>query len=89
MEAKSRWWVTELLAAGCERAWIHAGWEDTLQENGTNGFLEISKTDEKEKIEEMHQHKVAQMIKECGGKRGSLAQNLPSLKHGEEERRSW
>ena len=48
----------------------------TLCRNGTNGFLEISKPDEKEKIEEMHQHKVAQMIKECGGKRGSLSQTL-------------
>ena len=32
MDAESRWWVTELLAADCEKAWIHAGWEDTVQE---------------------------------------------------------
>ena len=25
MDAKSRWWVTELLAADCEKAWIHPG----------------------------------------------------------------
>ena len=31
MDAESRWWVTELLAADCEKAWIHAGWEDTVQ----------------------------------------------------------
>ena len=31
MDAKSRWWFTELLAADCEKAWIHPGWEDTMQ----------------------------------------------------------
>ena len=30
MDAESRWWVSELLAADCEKAWIHTtGWEDT------------------------------------------------------------
>ena len=31
MDVKSRWWVSELLAADCEKAWIHTGWEDTVQ----------------------------------------------------------
>ena len=31
MDAKSRWWVSELLAADSEKAWIHTGWEDTVQ----------------------------------------------------------
>ena len=31
MDAESRWWVSELLAADCEKAWNHAGWEDTVQ----------------------------------------------------------
>ena len=31
MDAESRWWVIELLAADCEKAWIHPGWEDTMQ----------------------------------------------------------
>ena len=31
MDAESRWWVTGLLAADCEKAWIHPGWEDTMQ----------------------------------------------------------
>ena len=31
MDAKSRWWVIELLAANCEKVWIHPGWEDTMQ----------------------------------------------------------
>ena len=31
MDAESRWWVSELLAADCEKAWIHPGCEDTMQ----------------------------------------------------------
>ena len=31
MDAKNRWRVIELLAANCEKAWIHPGWEDTMQ----------------------------------------------------------
>ena len=26
MDAKNRWWVSELLAKDCEKAWIHTGW---------------------------------------------------------------
>ena len=31
MDAENRWWVNELLAADCEKAWIHPGCEDTMQ----------------------------------------------------------
>ena len=31
MDAKNRWWVSELLAKDCEKAWNHTGWEDTMQ----------------------------------------------------------
>ena len=31
MEAESRWWVCELLAADCEKACKHPGWEETMQ----------------------------------------------------------
>ena len=31
MDAKNRWWVAELLAKDCEKAWTHTGWEDTMQ----------------------------------------------------------
>ena len=31
MDADSGWWVSELLAADCDKAWIHPGWEDTMQ----------------------------------------------------------
>ena len=59
-DAERRWWVSELLAANCEKAWIHAGWEDTLQK-WYKWLEEIKKKDEKERMEEMHQHKVAQI----------------------------
>ena len=31
MDANSSWWVSQLLAADCEKAWLHSGWEDTMQ----------------------------------------------------------
>ena len=59
MDAESRWWVSELLAADCEKAWIHPGEEDTMQK--WYGWLEeMRKNDEKGKKEEIHQQKVAQ-----------------------------
>ena len=45
--------------------------EDTMQ--GWSEWLdEMKKKDEKEKMEEMHQHKVAQMIKSAEGSAGLL-----------------
>ena len=63
------------MAADCEKAWIHTGWEDTMQK-WYNWLEEMKKKDEKEKMEEMHKRKMAQMIKKCGRKRGTLAQDL-------------
>ena len=57
MDAESRWWVTELLAADCEKAWMHPGWKDTMQ---------------KKKMEEMHQQKVTQMTESAEGSAGLL-----------------
>ena len=31
MDAENRWWVAELFAKDCERAWTHTGFEDTMQ----------------------------------------------------------
>ena len=56
--AKSRWWVSELLAADCEKAWIHTGWENTMQ-RWKKWLEEMKKRDEKGNMEAMHQHKVA------------------------------
>ena len=30
MDAGNRWWVAELLAADCEKAWLHPGEEETM-----------------------------------------------------------
>ena len=62
MDAKNCWWVSELFAEDCEKAWTHTGWEDTMQK--CYEWLEhMKKTDEKGNMEEMHQRKVEKMIK--------------------------
>ena len=46
VDAKNRWWVPELLAAGCEKAWIHTRWEDTMQK-WSNWLEEMKKREKK------------------------------------------
>ena len=70
MNAESRWWVTELLA-DCENAWIHPGWEDTLQKR-YELLEQMKKEDEKKKMEEVHQQKVTQMIESAERSAGLL-----------------
>ena len=71
MDAKNGWWFAEILATNCEKAWTHAGWEDVMQK--WCGWLKyMKKEDEKEKMEEMHQQKVEQMIKSAEGSAGLL-----------------
>ena len=31
LDAENRWWVAELLAADCEKAWLHPGEEETMR----------------------------------------------------------
>ena len=45
-----------------KKAWIHTGWEDTMQK-WYKWLEEMKKRDDKGKMEELHQHKVTQMIK--------------------------
>ena len=71
MDAKNRWWVTEILATDCEKAWTHTGWEDAVQK-WCEWLENMKRKDEKEKMEEMHQHKVEQMIKSASGSAGFL-----------------
>ena len=71
MEAENRWWVSELLGTDCEKAWTHTGWEDTLQK-WFYWLEEMKKKDDKAKMGEMHQHKVARMIKSAEGSAGLL-----------------
>ena len=54
MDAENRWWVAELLAADCEKAWPHPGEKETMQKWYV--WLEkMKKEDEKRKIEELPQ----------------------------------
>ena len=64
-----------MLAADCERAWIHAGWEDTMQE-WYMWLEEMKKKDEKEMNGGTASAQGDANGEECGGKCGSLAQNL-------------
>ena len=64
-------WVSELLAADCEKVWIHTGWEDTMQK-WSYWLEDMKKKDEKEKMEEMHQKRVAQTTKSAEGSAGLL-----------------
>ena len=52
MVASNSWWVSELIAVDCEKAWLQEGWEDTMQK--WYHWL---------KMEELHQLRVSQMIK--------------------------
>ena len=54
LEANSSWCVSELLAAECEKAWLHEGLEDTMQK-WYDWLGEMKKTDQIKKLEEMHQ----------------------------------
>ena len=69
-DAENRWCGTELLTADCEKAWIHPGWEETVQK-WYEWLKRVKKEDEKENVEEMHHRKVKQMIKSAEG----IAQN--------------
>ena len=57
LDAQNRWWVAELLAEDCEKAWTHTGWEDTMQK-WYERLEHMMQKDEKGKMEEMHQRKV-------------------------------
>ena len=71
VDASSSWWVSELLAADCEKAWLHAGLEDIMQK-WYDWLCEMKKKDEVTKLEEVHQRRVSQMIKSVDGSAGLL-----------------
>ena len=75
MNAENRWWVAELLAVDCEKAWLHPEEEalqkwDSWSENG-----------------ELQQQRVNQMIKSAEGS-FRILHRLRSLQLGVEELRS-
>ena len=47
-DAENRWWVAELLAKDCKKAWTHTGWEDTMQQ-WCEWLEDMKSKDEKEK----------------------------------------
>ena len=71
MDANNSWQVSELLSADCEKTWLHAGWEDTMQ-NWYEWRREMNKKDEAKKMEKTPE-KVSQMIKQCRWESRALA----------------
>ena len=58
-----------MLAADCEKAWLHPGEEETMQISVVG---KMKKEDEKRKMEHLHQQKVNRMIKSAEGSAGLL-----------------
>ena len=74
MEANSSLWVSELLAADCEEAWLHPGWEDTVL-RWYDWLYEMKQRDEAKRMEVEHQKTVSRMIKSADASTGPSAQN--------------
>ena len=72
----------ELLAADCDKAWLHAGWEDTRQK-WFDWLVEMKKKDEWRKKDELHQQRVSQVIKSAEGSAGVLHEiTKPAVRRG-------
>ena len=69
MDAENRWWVAELLAADCAKAWLYPE-EETMQKWYV-WLEEMKKEDEKRKMVELHQQS-SQTIKSAEGSAGLL-----------------
>ena len=70
MDVNNWWWVSELLVAECGKAWLQDGVEDTMQK--WYDWLGEMKKHEINKLEEMHQRNVSQMIKSADDSAGLL-----------------
>ena len=66
MDAHSSWWVSETLAADCEKAWPRIGWGDIMQK-WYECLCDVKEKDEAKKMDEEHQEKISQMIKSTHG----------------------
>ena len=71
MDAKNRWWVADLLAANCEKAWLHSV-EETKMQGWFSWLEDLKKKDEKKQMEEMHQQQASQMVESAEGSAGLL-----------------
>ena len=88
MDAENRWWVAELLAADCEKAWLHAVWEYTIQKM-YEWLEEMRKEDEKRgRWMNVSNAKGQSDDRECGRQCWDPCIRLRSPQHGEEEHRS-
>ena len=71
MDASNSWWVSELVAADCEKAWLHAGLEDTMQKL-YDWLAEMKKKFKQRSWKMCTNEKVSQMIKGAVGSAGLL-----------------
>ena len=76
MDANNSWWVSELLPAACQEAWLHPGLEDTMLQ-WSIWLCEFEKKDEGKWMEVEHQNLVSRM-NSVGDGRYKLAQRCSS-----------
>ena len=57
---KNSWWVCDLLAADCEKVWLHQGWEK--YNAAVVRLLQGKKKDEKKRMKEERQKLVGRMM---------------------------
>ena len=84
--ANTSWWVSELLAADCEKAWLHAGLEDTVQK-WYDWLEEMKKKDEAQKVGRSAPKRRQSNDQECGRQCGAFAQDYQA--HGMERRSAF
>ena len=71
MEANNSWWVREQLAADCEQAWLHSGWEDAMQK-WYNLLYAMKSKDEAQMMAEELEKQISRMIKSADRSAGLL-----------------
>ena len=69
IDANNSWWVRQLLAADCKKAWLHPGW---TQNAAMVHLYEMKKRDEEKRTEVEHQKSVSCMIRSAEGGTGLL-----------------
>ena len=82
VDANRSWWVSELLAADCKKAWLHPKWMETMQ-RWYNLQHEMKKKDMVKRKEE-HQKLVSRMIASADETNG-LERRSASFGRGGEE----
>ena len=65
MDANKSWWVSELLAADCKKAWLRPALDTEQQWH--SWLHEMKKMDEEKRTEEEHPKLVSQMIANAEG----------------------